>query len=46
MNTEAVNRGGAVRSSVEAAVIAVERRGRVIELSACINSVERMSVWW
>ena len=44
MNTDAVNRGGAARSSVEAVVIAVERRGCVIGLSTCINSVERMSV--
>ena len=29
MNTDAVDRGGAARSSVEAAVMVVERRGNV-----------------
>ena len=36
-NTNAQPRGGATRSSVEAAVMAVERRGRVIESWVRVN---------
>jgi hypothetical protein len=43
-NTDAQPRGGATRSSAEAAVMAVERRGRVIGLSDQANCKGRRSV--
>jgi len=45
MNSEAMNRGGAVRSSVEASVMGVEQRGCVTWSRPYVNSVGRMSVW-
>lgn len=36
-NTEVEYRGGAARSSDEAVVMSVERRGRVILLMRCVN---------
>jgi hypothetical protein len=41
---EAQPRGGATRSSVEAAVIAVERRGRVIGSGDLVNCASRRNV--
>jgi len=42
-NTDARCRGGAVRSSVEASVMGVERRGGVIQLMESINLAGGMS---
>ena len=43
-NTETRSRGGAARSSSEVAVIAMERRGRVIGSNVQVNCVSRRSV--
>jgi len=43
MNTEVLNRGGATRSSVEASVMGVERRGCVMLDCQSVNSKWRMS---
>lgn len=40
MNTDAINRGGAARSSDEAPVMGVERRSSVIPLKLLSNSIE------
>lgn len=42
-NTDATCRGGAVRSSVEASVMDVERRGGIIQLMGSINLERGMS---
>ncbi|OQS35159.1 hypothetical protein B0T40_13420 [Chromobacterium haemolyticum] len=42
-NSDAPSRGGAARSSVEAAVMAVERRGCVILVSGGVNCTSRRS---
>jgi len=45
MNTDAMVRGGAARSSVEALVMSVERRGSVIQLNLVFNhSLKRSCV--
>lgn len=38
MNTDVLNRGGATRSSVEASVMGVERRGCVAQDCLSVNS--------
>ncbi len=40
-NTDAMARGGAIRSSEEAFVMKVERRGSIIPLTAVINLPRR-----
>jgi len=42
---EALHRGGQTRSSVEAAVMAVERRGLVIQLQTIDQLHSRRSPW-
>jgi len=42
-STDAWFEDGPTRISVEAAVMAVERRGRVVPVKAHVNSLERMS---
>jgi hypothetical protein len=44
-STDAGHRGGAVRSSEEAAVMAVERRDCVIPVETLINSETRRNEW-
>lgn len=39
-STDAGHRGGAARTSGEAAVMAVERRGRIVQLYPCGQPVE------
>ena len=43
-NTDAQSRGGATRSSVEGAVMVLERRGRVIESWAQVNRISGRSL--
>jgi hypothetical protein len=43
-NTEARSRGGVARSSVEAAVMVAERRGRIIESGGHANCASRRSM--
>ena len=43
MNTDVLNRGGATRSSVEASVMGVERRGCIILGYLSVNFNRRMS---
>jgi hypothetical protein len=43
-STDAPSRDGATRSSAEAVVMAVERRGRVIRSWGCVNCVSRRSL--
>src|SRR5262249_40313268 len=42
-STDAQPRGGATRSSVEVAVTAMERRGRVVQSEKCANCESRRS---
>jgi hypothetical protein len=44
-STDARHRGGAIRSSEEAAVMVVERRDCVIPVETLINSATRRNEW-
>ena len=44
-STDALPRGGAIRSSDEVAVIVMERRGRVIQSWSWVNCISRRNPW-